>query len=115
LASQSGGSSLVTAVIVILIIIVVVARRVYRNYIGVKVTPSRTIGYTLFYFAFGAFFVSASFFEGVQLIYALPDLLVLFLGVIISHRVSDMRISFWKTSDGSIFYKGFISFTSLDW
>jgi glycerol uptake facilitator-like aquaporin len=71
--SPSSSSPEISIIIFFLIIILVVARRIYRNYTGVRVSPSRTIGYTVFYFAFGAFFLFASFFEGVPLYYAIPD------------------------------------------
>ena len=81
-------------------------RRAYRNYVGVKVTRARTIGYTIFYFVFGAFFVAVSFFEGVSLLYSIPDALFLAVAAVGSYRFADRRISFWKTSDGSVYYKG---------
>lgn len=105
-SSLSGGLS--SVLIFSVVIILIVARRAYRNYTGVKVTPARTIGYTIFYFAFGAFFLALSFTEGVPFYYAAPDIVLLGLGAYFSHKLSDRRISFWKTSDGSIFYKGAI-------
>jgi hypothetical protein len=34
------------------------------------------------------------------------DALVLIVGAILSHNIADRRITFWRRSDGSIWYKG---------
>jgi|SRR5579872_461049 len=108
MSGSSSGSGITSVVVFFIIIILVVARRTYNNYVGVKVTPSRTIGYTIFYFAFGALFLGLSFSEGVPLYYLPADLLLLSIGAFFSHRFADRRMKFWKTSAGSVYYKGAI-------
>ena len=71
-----------------------------------KVSEGRTIGYILFYFAFGGFFISTSFFEGVSCYFAIPDIVILALAAYWSHKFADRRITFWRGSDGSVWYKG---------
>jgi hypothetical protein len=86
--------------------ILIVIFRTIRNYRGIEVSPARTIGYTIFYFAFGAFLVAPSFFEGVSLFYAVPDIALLIVAAWASYKFADRRISFWKTESGSIYCKG---------
>jgi hypothetical protein len=88
------------------LIILLVIRRIYLNVTGVKISEVRTIGYTIFYFAFGGSFVASSFFEGVPYLYAVPDVLVLGVAAIWSYRFADKRITFWRNQDGSLYYKG---------
>jgi hypothetical protein len=106
LSSSSGGGGIESVVVFLAIIILLVARRTYNNYVGVRVSPARTFGYTIFYFAFGGLFVGLSFLEGVPLYYLAPELVVLAIGAYFSHHLADRRIWFWKNSSGAIYYKG---------
>jgi hypothetical protein len=107
LATSSPSSSPEISIIIFFVILLfVVGRRIYRNYTGVRVSPGRTIGYTIFYFAFGAFFLLISFSEGVPIYYVIPDAVLLVLGIFVSYRLSDKRMKFWKPSADLIFYKG---------
>ena len=90
----------------LIIVVLIVVYRMFRNYQGVRTSEGRAIGYIIFYFAFGGFFVLTSFFEGVSYLYAIPDVIVLVLAAIWSHRFADRRITFWKNSNGSLYYKG---------
>jgi hypothetical protein len=105
-SSSSAGVPTETALFVLAIIILLVIRRIYRNFTGVKISEARTVGYTIFYFAFGGFFVATSFFEGISYLYAVPDVIVLILAAIWSYRFADRRITFWRGQDGSLYYKG---------
>ena len=62
----------------------------------------------MFYFLFGAFFLVASFLEGVPSYYAIPEAALLLVGAVGSYRLTDRRVSFWRSpSNGNdIFYKG---------
>lgn len=104
-APASTSSSFQVFLIYAIIILVVILRTV-RNYRGVQVSPGRNIGFTIFYFAFGAFLVGPSFFEGVSLIFTVPDVVLLILAAMSSYRFSDQRIAFWKNAEGSIYCKG---------
>lgn len=109
LSTSSSGSSSETSVLIFFVVITfVVARRIYRNYAGVRVSVGRTVGYTVFYFLFGTFFLIASFLEGVPSYYAIPEAILLIFGVVGSYRLTDKRVSFWRSpSNGNeIFYKG---------
>jgi hypothetical protein len=72
----------------------------------VKVSKGRTIFYIIFYFVFGGFFVATSFFEGVAYYYLIPDVLIFALAAYWSYGFADKKITFWRGSDGSIWYKG---------
>src|SRR4029077_20657771 len=100
--ANPASSVLVTFVIIILIVIL----RIVRNFRGVRVSIGRTIGYIIFYFAFGLFFVIPSFFEGVPIYYAALDAVALAIAAVISHNLADRRLVFWRAADGSIWYKG---------
>ena len=109
MSAQPAGSPGSSILVFFAIIILVIITRIYRNFHGVRVSAVRTIGYTIFYFLFGVFFVSASFFEGVDLIYLAPDAVLLILAAVWSHRYSDKRIQFWRTGSGdnsAIYYRG---------
>jgi len=104
--SAGGGSAGTSALIFIVFIIFVIAVRAFRTYSGMRFSQARTIFYIAFYFAFSAFFVGSSFFEGVPLIYAIPDAIVFALATWWAYGFAQKRITFWKSSDGSIFFKG---------
>jgi hypothetical protein len=85
---------------------VVVARRAYKNIIGIKVSVVRTVGYSAFYFALGAFFLITSFFEGVPSYFGGPVTFLLISGIAGSYWLAEKRLKYWKGMDGNIFYKG---------
>lgn len=100
--ASPGGS----VVIVLAIFILLIIRRIYRSYRGVRFSAARTIGYAVFYVAFGSFFSIISFLEGVPAYFALPYGAVLVASAVWSYRFTDRRISFWKGQDGSVYFKG---------
>jgi len=93
-------------IIFLALIVILMVRRIYRSYFGIRFSAGRTIGYALFYVAFGSVFSILSFFEGVSLIYAVPYALILGIAAIWSYRFTDKRISFWKGPDGSPYFRG---------
>jgi len=106
MSASPGQSGATSALIFLAIIILLVISRIFRNIRGVRVSEARTIGYIVFYFAFGGFFISTSFFEGVPYLYAIPDVAIMALAAYWSYKFADRRITFWRGSDGSIWYKG---------
>jgi hypothetical protein len=104
LSSTSAGSS--PALIAVAIIVILVISRVFRNLRGIRVSEARTIFYILFYFAFGGLFIALSFFEGVSNFYLIPDVIAVIGAYLWAYHFADRRIKFWRTSDGSIWYKG---------
>jgi hypothetical protein len=106
MSSSNGANGTTTILLTFAIIILIVVSRTFRNLRGVKVSEGKTIGYILFYFAFGGFFISTSFFEGVSYYFAIPDVVILALAAYWSHKFADRRITFWRGSDGSVWYKG---------
>ena len=101
-STGSGESSLV---ITFAIIVLIVVSRIFRTVRGVRVSEARTIGYIIFYLAFGLFFVVPSFLEGVPAYYAGLDAAGLVIAAFLSHHLADRRIKFWRAADGSIWYK----------
>ena len=47
-----------------------------------------------------------SYFEGVPVYYAAVDAAGLIIAAVISHNIADKRITFWRGTDGFIWYKG---------
>jgi len=103
---MSASNTNVTPYVIIVVIIVVMIRRIFRVMRGSKVNKTLTIAYSIFYLAFGGFFIGFSFLSGVPLIYGIVYVIVGFLGAIGSFYYSDKRIGFWKGKDGSIYFKG---------
>lgn len=104
--SSSSSSSTNPELIVIAILVLLVVSRIFRNLRGVRVSAGRTVFYILFYFAFGGIFIAASFYEGVSYYYVIPDAIAAIAAGLWAHHFADKRITFWKQSDGSIWYKG---------
>lgn len=103
---SSNGSSEGGLVITFAIIVILVVSRIFRTVRGVRVSGARTIGYMIFYLFFGLFFVVPSFIVGVPVYYAALDVLGAIIAAFISHHLADRRITFWRATDGSIWYKG---------
>jgi apolipoprotein N-acyltransferase len=90
----------------LVIVVLIVLFRLIRNLRGVRVSKARTIGYIIFYFAFGSLFIGFSFLEGVPYLFAIPDMVLGLIGAIFSYRLSDRRMTFWRPSERDIYYKG---------
>jgi hypothetical protein len=54
----------------------------------------------------GIFFSGLSFLGGVSPLLAIPEILLTALAASWSYSYSDRRISFWKSSDGSLYFRG---------
>jgi hypothetical protein len=106
-SSSAGGSS--TIYIILGILILLITRRIFRVIRGQKVSVGRTIAFSVYYFGFAAILIAASYTAGGV---SVTDLVLYGLigavGVWASYVFSNRRIAFWKTSDGSIYYKGAI-------
>jgi hypothetical protein len=106
LAASSSSSPGNSAYIFLIFIVIVVAIRLRRVIYGTRVSAARTIGYSVFYAAFGAFFIGSSFFLGVPVEYAALYAALAAIAAYLSYLFADKRIWFWKGSDGGIYYKG---------
>ncbi len=107
MSSGSPTSSSGETVVIFLVLLVLLSlRRVYRSYRGVRFSAARTVGYALFYIAFGSTFSILSFFEGVPLLFAAPYAALLVAAGFWSYRYSDRRISFWRGGDGGVYFRG---------
>ena len=51
-------------------------------------------------------FIALSFIEGVPFYYLIPDTIAAVSAGLWAHHFADRRIKFWRSSDGSIWYKG---------
>jgi hypothetical protein len=110
MSSGSGASGGDSSIYIFLgIMILLVLRRFSRVVRGSKVSKGRTVAFSIYYLAFASLLIAVSIAAGG----VSPDFLVLYVlvgavGVYGSYVFSDARIGFWKTADGSIWYKGAI-------
>jgi hypothetical protein len=95
-----------TILVIFAAIVYVSARRVYNMHHGSRFSMERTIAYVAIYAGIGLVFSAMSFYEGVSLIFAPLYALVMVGAGVASYVYSDRRITFWKSSDGSTYFKG---------
>lgn len=107
MSSGGSGVGMGGVYVVVGLIFLLVVRRMVRVFRGTRVSISRTIGFSIYYLAFAAFLIAISYFAGGI---SVTDLAVYALigaaGLYGSYLFSNRRIGFWKTPDGSIYYRG---------
>jgi len=95
--------------LVIAIFILAILRiswRTFANYKGTVFSMTKTFVYAGIYVALGVAFSALSFVEGVSYLMVVPELAILAAAAYASYRYSDSRISFWKSDEGSLFFRG---------
>jgi len=95
--------------LVIAIFVLAVLRiswRTFANYRGTVFSMTRTFVYAGIYVILGVAFSALSFVEGVSYLMAIPEIVIVAAAAYASYRYTDGRISFWKTNEGSLFFKG---------
>ncbi len=95
--------------LVIAIFVLAVLRiswRTFANYKGTVFSMTRTFVYAGIYVTLGVAFSALSFVEGVSYLMAVPEIAIVAAAAYASYRYSDGRISFWKTDQGSLFFRG---------
>jgi len=80
--------------------------RTFANYKGTLFSMTRTFVYAGIYVTLGVAFSALSFVEGVSYLMAIPEILIVAAAAYASYRYTDGRISFWKSAEGSLFFKG---------
>jgi hypothetical protein len=79
----------------------------FRVIRGSKVSKGRTIAFSAYYAVFAVLLIGVSYAsDGVSTIDLILYALIGALGIYGSYIFSNRRIEFWKTADGSIYYKG---------
>jgi hypothetical protein len=91
---------------VVVIIVARVSWRTFSSYRGTRFSLGRTYVYTGVYVLIGLVFSGISYTEGVPYLLAIPEVVLAALAGAASYRYTDKRISFWKETDGSLFFKG---------
>jgi len=95
------------AVIAIFVLAVLrISWRTLANYRGTTFSMARTLVYAGIYVTLGVAFSALSFVEGVSYLMAVPEIAILAAAAYASYKYSDGRISFWKTDEGSLFFRG---------
>ena len=95
--------------VVIAIFVLAVLRiswRTFANYKGTIFSMTKTFVYAGIYVTLGVAFSALSFVEGVSYFMAVPELAILAAAAYASYKYTDGRISFWKTDEGSLFFRG---------
>jgi len=95
--------------VIIAIFVLAVLRiswRTFANYKGTIFSMTKTFVYAGIYVTLGVAFPALSFVEGVSYLMVVPEIAILAAAAYASYRYSDGRISFWKTDDGSLFFRG---------
>ena len=95
--------------VVIAIFVLAVLRiswRTFANYKGTIFSMTKTFVYAGIYITLGVAFSALSFVEGVSYFMVVPEIVILAAAAYASYRYSDGRISFWKTDEGSLFFRG---------
>jgi len=80
--------------------------RTFANYKGTVFSMTKTFVYAGIYVTLGVAFSALSFVEGVSYLMVIPEIAILAAAAYASYRYSDGRISFWKSDEGSLFFKG---------
>jgi len=91
---------------VFLLAILRISWRTFANYRGTVFSLTRTFVYAGIYVTLGVAFSALSFVEGVSYLMAVPEMAVVAVAAYWSYKYSNERISFWKTDEGSLFFKG---------
>jgi len=94
---------------VLLAALVRIGWRTFANFRGTIFSLTRTVAYAGIYIALGIAFSALSFFEGVPYLLALPEVAIVAVAAFWSYRYSDSRISFWKSDNGSLYFRGGIA------
>ena len=95
--------------VIIAIFVLAVLRiswRTFANYKGTIFSMTKTFVYAGIYVTLGVAFSALSFVEGVSYFMVVPEIAILAAAAYASYRYSDGRISFWKTDEGSLFFRG---------
>ena len=93
-------------VIVILVILARVSWRTFANYRGLRFSLARTYSYTGVYVVIGVVFSGLSYFEGVPILLAIPEVVLAAAAALVSYRYIDIRISFWRIKGGDLYFRG---------
>ncbi|MGA2664273.1 MAG: hypothetical protein ABSF83_04950 [Nitrososphaerales archaeon] len=106
MSATSGTASSQTFLLIFAFIILMAIRRVYRTYRGTRFSVGRTIIFAAVYVGLGLLFSAGSFYEGVPVLLAPLYALLLAGAAAASYRYADRRITFWRGSDGSLYFRG---------
>lgn len=107
--SSSGGTDYSSVYVFLGVLILLVIRRFSRVIRGTRVSTGRTVVFSLYYLGFASILIAVSFVAGgVSTEFIAPYVLVAAAGAYGSYLFSDRRMGFWRSADGSIWYRGAI-------
>ena len=106
---QSAGPSISPFFVIVVIVVFALARITWRtlaNYRGTVFSLGRTVVYACVYITLGVLFSALSYVEGVPYLLAIPEVALVAVAALWSYRYTDKRISFWKSPEGSLYFRG---------
>lgn len=113
-SGSAAGSSASSIYVILGVLILLVLRRFSRVIRGSKVSRGRTVAFSIYYLGFATLLIAVSIAAGgVSPDYVALYLLVGAVGIYGAYHFADRRIGFWKTADGSIWYRGAIEIYML--
>lgn len=101
--SSATNVSVLVAIIIAAIIAISKIRKTLR---GWKVKRKPIFGITMVYLGLACYFALSSFFIGIPILYLIVFVAAFIISQFVSYHYIDRSLSFWKTSDGSIYSKG---------
>ncbi|MDG6985273.1 MAG: hypothetical protein JRM73_00815 [Nitrososphaerota archaeon] len=106
MATGAGASQYSIVLVVVAVILARVSWRTLKSHRGTRFSLGRTYFYTAVYVVIGVLFSGLSYAEGVPYLLAVPELALAAAAAVGSYRYTDGRISFWRTPDGTLFFRG---------
>jgi hypothetical protein len=89
-----------------LFLVLIILLRFIRSVYGTKVSITRFIQTSIVYVIIAALALFGSYEVGVAPIYFFADPVIAIASGLFAQRVMEQRLVFWRTSDGSVYYKG---------
>jgi len=93
-------------IVIFVLAILRISWRTFANYRGTVFSMNKTFVYAGIYVTLGVAFSALSFVEGVSYLMAIPEIAIVSAAAYASYRYTDGRISFWRSNEGSLFFKG---------
>ena len=105
--APSTGIGLLYVIVAVLVLVLLRAvRRTIANYKGTRFSLAKTVAFACTYVGLGVFLSGLSYLEGVPILLAVPEVLIAIGAALWSFKYTSARISFWKTPDGSLNFRG---------
>ena len=102
----SASETFYALIAVVLLAVARIGWRTFANFKGTVFSHARTVLYAVVYVTLGIVFSALSFFQGVSILVAVPEVALVLAAGFWSYKYTDKRISFWKSKNGSLYFRG---------